>query len=239
MLGLVEVVGGLEDHLSVADAIDWRMSDPIENNGTFVLTASRVGSGETIQAELPRAWQNFLRAGDVNNDGNVTAADALRIINELSRREFSDSDTQDLDDPLTVAAWPGDYFDHNGDQRVTALDALRVINDLARLSLNNGSEEAESLEELSQASLTSLMAPSSDESASSEQPSDCDSGLSGPSIPTRSLQESIFSAGAMPTVDLEPLGGEFTGDDATNRGIEKLAVDHLLSDQDLFQELFG
>ena len=86
MLRLVEVVAGMEDRLTVTDAPQWRMIDPVIVNGTFLLAARHVGSGgETIQAELPRAWQNFLRAGDVNNDGEVSAADALRIINELRR----------------------------------------------------------------------------------------------------------------------------------------------------------
>ncbi len=72
MLKVVEIVAGAEDQLSVSDADNWRMSDPIIVNGTFILTARHVGvGGETIQAELPRAWQNFLRPGDVNNDGKV------------------------------------------------------------------------------------------------------------------------------------------------------------------------
>jgi Dockerin type I domain len=119
----------------VVDPANWRMSDPV-STGSFLVTAVTT-SGEKIEAQLPHAWQNLLRAGDVNNDGVVSASDALRIINELGRRDFSDSSTQALLDPLTVSSWPGVYFDHNGDDRVTALDALRVINDLTRITPNN------------------------------------------------------------------------------------------------------
>ena len=83
-------------------------------------------------SRCPHAWQNVLLRGDVNNNGNATAGDALIIINELSRRAFSDPQTQWLRDPLEVEDWPALYFDRNGDDKATALDALLVINDLAR-----------------------------------------------------------------------------------------------------------
>jgi hypothetical protein len=113
-------------------------------DGTFILTASNIaGGGESLEAQVPHAWQNFVRPGDVNNDGKVTALDALRIINELGRRTFSDPDTKQLDDPLTTVPWPGVYFDQNGDDRSTALDALRVINELARQALGRSASEGE------------------------------------------------------------------------------------------------
>lgn len=137
------ITAGEEDRIQVNEADQWRLGAPI-NNGSFLLTASTT-NGEVIEAAVAHAWQNFLQTGDVNNDGSVTAGDALRIINELSRREFSNADTQDLMNPGDVTSWPGVYFDHNGDDRATALDALRVINDLARQSLNGGGSEAEFL----------------------------------------------------------------------------------------------
>ncbi len=143
-LKLVEIAAGADDEIIVKDAEDWRMSEPKVVEGRFILTANNVAGGdEMIEADLPRAWRNFLRPGDVNNDGSVTANDALRIINELGRRSFSDGQTQSLTDPLAVENWPNVYFDHNGDDRATALDALRVINDLARLSLDPESAEGE------------------------------------------------------------------------------------------------
>ncbi len=72
------------------------------------------------------------------------AVDALRIINELGRREFSDAVSSQLTGPIDVETWPDAYFDHNGDDRATALDALRVINELARAG-NAASSELEQL----------------------------------------------------------------------------------------------
>ena len=142
--GLLEIVAAGEDPIRVSDAADWRMGEPITDNGTFILTAGHTGTGgESIRGHLPSGWRNFLRPADINNDGRVSAGDALDVINELSRRAFSNPDSERLDDPLTVAVWPNRYFDHNGDNSVTALDALRVINDLARALSNAGSGEGE------------------------------------------------------------------------------------------------
>jgi hypothetical protein len=91
----------------------------------------------------------------VNNDGNVTASDALRIINELARRAFSDPVTDVLKDPSDTTPWPNSYYDVSGDGLATALDALRVINQLARLFNSSGvSGESESHELLNGVSET-------------------------------------------------------------------------------------
>ncbi len=142
----ITIIAGAEDELAVADAANWLMTDPININGRFIRTAThQTSNSEVIQLESPSQWQNFLRHGDVNNDGVVTAVDALRIINELGRRTFSDPQTRVLRDATTVFPFPGIYFDHNGDGRASALDALRVINDLARQSLGGNSEQAEQI----------------------------------------------------------------------------------------------
>ena len=136
---LVSIVTGEDDVIDVRDASDWRMTEPIRN-GSFIVTAdnSVSGGGEAIEAQVPHPWQNILRAGDVNNSGTVTALDALQIINELGRREFSSAGTSVLADPSSLGTWPGVYFDHNGDDLVTAADANHVINDL-NLQGNSGS----------------------------------------------------------------------------------------------------
>ncbi|MGB7323223.1 MAG: HYR domain-containing protein, partial [Rubripirellula sp.] len=133
------VLAEVNDSLTIADVSSWQLTEPTIINGRFFVTADTTASGgnEFLRASLGRGWQNFLRPGDINNDGEVTASDALRIINELGRRQYSDSDSQDLQDPATVEVFPGTYFDHNGDNRATALDALRVINDLARQANSN------------------------------------------------------------------------------------------------------
>ncbi len=142
----LRILSGPGDNILVADAPTWRLTDPINQSGTFLLTAANLAGGnETLEVGVPHAWQNFLQAGDVNNDGSVTALDALRVINELGRRQFSDAETRVLLDPPSVVIWPGVYFDQNGDDRATALDALRVINELARQA-NPGSQiEAEAI----------------------------------------------------------------------------------------------
>lgn len=129
------VLDGL-DNVVFKDAGDWRMSAPVQRDGNFMLVASHSGNGgQRIEAQVAHPWRNIIRTGDVNNDGEVTASDALRIINELGRRQFSDAETQNLAKASDTTPWPGVYFDHNADDRVTALDALRVINELARLRI--------------------------------------------------------------------------------------------------------
>jgi len=139
---VARIVTAIDDVIDVTDAVNWRMIDPVIRDGSFLLVAENAVAGEAmIEADVPRPWHNFLRAGDVNNNGTVTASDALRIINELGRHEYFDQANQRLLDPLQVASWPGLYFDHNGDNRITALDALRVINDLLRQRVNGGEAE--------------------------------------------------------------------------------------------------
>ncbi len=64
---------------------------------------------------------------DVNDDGFVTALDALLIINHLTRA-----------DAISIPVQPADrgpnFYDVNGNQSITALDAGNVINELSRLN---------------------------------------------------------------------------------------------------------
>lgn len=119
------------DSLTISDASDWLLSDPVVRGGRFLVTAQVVDGSPRIEVDTPAVWQNVLRASDVSNDGVVSALDALQIINELARQDFHDPDTSVLVDPLTIDNFPQLYYDQNGDGRVTALDALRVINELA------------------------------------------------------------------------------------------------------------
>lgn len=139
----ISIDAGQGDQVILLNPEDWRLTSTRIDASTFYVTADNSGSGgsESIEMTGPQPWHNFLQAGDVNNDGVVTAGDALRIINELSRRAFSDRDTEELRSPLDVAMWPDAYFDQNADGRASALDALRVINQLARQG--NGSGEGE------------------------------------------------------------------------------------------------
>ncbi|QDT04121.1 Putative bifunctional phosphatase/peptidyl-prolyl cis-trans isomerase [Rubripirellula lacrimiformis] len=134
ILGSLEIVGDQNDTLSVVDFSQWRLTSLSTSSGAARQIASPT-ENENSSAELTlnfqRPWQNSLRPSDINNDGNLSALDALVIINELGSSRNSDDGL--LDDPLGVTSWPGVYYDQNGDQNVTALDALRVINELGRI----------------------------------------------------------------------------------------------------------
>jgi uncharacterized repeat protein (TIGR01451 family)/CSLREA domain-containing protein len=82
---------------------------------------------------------NSRNALDVNDDQNVSALDALLVVNRLSRlsdsRAVGSSATVAVPDPSPL------YLDTNGDSRVTALDALRIINHLG--AANTGVADAE------------------------------------------------------------------------------------------------
>ncbi len=127
--GLQFVGKGGEDAIVLNDTTNWRMGDPIVDDDKFFVSATNLLTNERIEADLRHAYRNFLIAGDVNNDGNVSSADALAIVFELNSPTVSDAVNGELQSP-TVVDWPGLYFDRSGDDRVTALDALMVINDL-------------------------------------------------------------------------------------------------------------
>ncbi|MEM6777339.1 MAG: Ig-like domain-containing protein, partial [Planctomycetota bacterium] len=76
---------------------------------------------------LASGWHNLVRPGDVNQDGNVSAVDALQIINELNARVSSDG--EGVLDERILETQP--FYDVNDDGLASALDALRVINILA------------------------------------------------------------------------------------------------------------
>ena len=79
----------------------------------------------TVNDNEPPVFQNTLLRCDVNDDGRTTAADALRVINEMGRQggpQFLDPNTE-----LPIGFFP----DVNGDYFLSALEALSVINELA------------------------------------------------------------------------------------------------------------
>ncbi len=217
----VRVVAGEGDAIQVTDAADWRMAQPIVDDGSFVLTAGNAAAGgaESIEAIVAHAWQNFLQPGDVNNDGEVTASDVLRIINELDRRDFSDNVTSDLPDPSTVALWPQTYFDHSGDDRATALDALQIINLLTRLAQGGGSGEAAAIQ--AEPLVASRMGHPHDDITSPINPANI--GDSGELIVDASMPETIAS---------NPVSTEAAAELTEQSRIA--AVDELLADDAFF-----
>ena len=77
------------------------------------------------------SWTNQVNRFDVNDDGFVSAIDALLNINELNR-----TGGQALPPPTTD---PGIYYDVSEDEFLSSIDALMVINEL-----NRGAGEGES-----------------------------------------------------------------------------------------------
>ncbi|TWT98233.1 hypothetical protein Pla52n_47430 [Stieleria varia] len=147
--GDLTILGGVDDTITFVDRSAWLMGPTSIEGGRFLRSAVQAGVTETqsLLFDLAAPWQNIIRPGDVNNNGMVTAGDALDIINELKNHAYSDATTLDLLDPMNVAQWPGVYYDQTGDGRVTANDALQVINELRAIRLGEVEPEFVDLDE--------------------------------------------------------------------------------------------
>lgn len=99
----------------------WQLGVPIVEDG---LVRQRLVS-DNIEAHVITStpWQNAIRSEDVNANGEVTALDALTVINRLNSGESNELSTPN--DPNELI---GRFYDVSGDGRVSALDALKVIN---------------------------------------------------------------------------------------------------------------
>ena len=86
---------------------------------------------EARQLLAANIFHNELMPEDVNEDGTVTALDALTIINQMSR-ESRGGDAGTLDGNRLEDWARGRMTDVNNDGRDSALDALMVINRLSR-----------------------------------------------------------------------------------------------------------
>ncbi|MEP3831340.1 MAG: LamG-like jellyroll fold domain-containing protein [Rhodopirellula bahusiensis] len=97
-------------------------------NGRLYLDVYQSPSGIELVV-MPTTYHNTENAYDVNLDGNVTALDALLIINELNRSGSGASSR-----PRATEESQIHLFDPSDDGMITALDALQVINELNRAS---------------------------------------------------------------------------------------------------------
>lgn len=100
---------------------DWRLGLPTVEDG--VVNGRLVGAGIEVSVSTQRPWQNFLTHADVNGSGDVTASDALTVINWINANASSD-----LPVPSSIEDLIGRFVDVSGDGQVTAIDALQVIN---------------------------------------------------------------------------------------------------------------
>ena len=115
------------------------MANPLIDSGRFYRVAENQVTLEQLQFDNPSsAWRNFIVPTDVDASGDSTVLDALLIITEAGRNEYSDSATAVLNDPLSIGSWPGRYFDVSRDGRVSPLDALQVLNFLALIGSGEG-----------------------------------------------------------------------------------------------------
>ncbi|WP_404309931.1 dockerin type I domain-containing protein [Neorhodopirellula lusitana] len=85
---------------------------------------------ETRQLLAANIFHNEAMPEDVNEDGIVSAIDALTIVNQMNRQGINDP-TQ-ADDDVDQQRGQGRMTDVNNDGRDSALDALMVINRLNR-----------------------------------------------------------------------------------------------------------
>ena len=138
--GTLTVLGSNGHTLTLADAGDWSIGNPTTVGGQFAIELTHNPSSNTIIASLGAQWQNPIETSDVNGSGDVTAIDALLIVNELGRRAYSSDGNGELDDAGTADPFPGNFYDVDGNGQATALDALRVVNQLARINSGSGEQ---------------------------------------------------------------------------------------------------
>ena len=125
--------GQLEVHITQSGLLDlsgeWDVSMLPSEEGP---NQHRLTSGQTtivLQDAYPLT--NPLQRYDVDFDGNISAGDALKIINQIGRTADGSEQTGELQYRY--------YFDVGGDGTISARDALLVINALGRE--NQGSHE--------------------------------------------------------------------------------------------------
>ncbi len=96
------------------------------SSGTWLDRSDTEGSnteGSNTQGRAIRSWDNWSNPWDANDDGRVSYADALSIINHLGRCGSIDVDDLPEDAP---------FLDVSADGKVTARDALVIINEIPR-----------------------------------------------------------------------------------------------------------
>ncbi|MFK8114599.1 MAG: dockerin type I domain-containing protein [Rubripirellula sp.] len=120
-----ELIGGPgNDLIKGQSGDDLLVGDPIQDRllggpgNDRVIEETVVVASLAIDLEQPTA----VTARDTNQDGRVSALDALLIINAIARGG---------DGRLAVEAESEDFMDVNRDHQVSALDALLIINQLA------------------------------------------------------------------------------------------------------------
>ena len=123
-------------------ALSWRMGGGELIDGDFFreVIATAVEPAAAFQFNTVNPWQNLVDDTDVNNSGDTTAGDALVVINELSRRRYSDEDANaksPADVPCLGLVFTSMLARMIGFPHSTH---FKVINRLRTQSLSEGSE---------------------------------------------------------------------------------------------------
>ncbi len=133
--GTAEVVGSPADFFPLRDTLLFGRDTAVPVEQIVYDTATlNVGTDGTGSGEGESPLHNTFLPTDVNDDGFVSAIDALVVINALSRGGVGEGESA-ADEPFY-------FYDVNGDANVTALDALIVINRLNNPGSSGGEGEA-------------------------------------------------------------------------------------------------
>jgi hypothetical protein len=153
--------------------------NPTSPFSSIEVVATGALSGDVLREDFlvgvtiaPPPWQNKHWALDVNDDGSVTALDALIVINHMNRHGIGIADTPPPAGSTT-------FVDVNGDRFITPLDVLIIINFLNQAQgTPNPSGSAEG------------------EPNTAQTPSSTPATPKNPSVPSTRITSSEFSAGS-------------------------------------------
>lgn len=109
-----------------SDRIELHLIDGLRGDSDLRINGEVADPGAPTFSSRP--WQNPMVSGDVNRNGDVTAGDALNIINDLSRNAPRQLPLV----PTGAVEFASQFLDVSGDNQVSALDALLVINAISR-----------------------------------------------------------------------------------------------------------
>ncbi|MEO1529979.1 MAG: dockerin type I domain-containing protein, partial [Planctomycetota bacterium] len=184
---------GIDDSVNIGQG--WTLTDAKVIDGELVriLTQDDV----TLRSIGPSEWTNPVNALDVNGDGNVSAIDALGVINDLARRGLLDNDGNLLPAGQD-GVFRGRFVDVLARGFFSARDALVIINALARQQTTGEGEQlsaANSVQQVMQLLDSSLMHTAERESPQ-KSTIDVEAGLADPIVspPTETRQELRSSA---------------------------------------------
>lgn len=124
------------DQILLVSQVGQTLSVPIRVVDQFD-TSSFANINADVVIVSANAWQNPLNPLDVTRDGQITASDALQIINRLNNANVSRS----LSTPRPFDQLNAPDIDTSGDNFLSASDALRVINLLNSQSGSGGEGE--------------------------------------------------------------------------------------------------